>query len=129
MAGSVLNSSSKPGNANCNTACDGNSKQTCGGLKAISLYNNTQCIKPFNPNPVSIPNSANKFASVGCYNEGTYSRALTGSSSTSTPMSVRSILQHEIRHVDGSGEPQSVFLRHAGTHERPRVESQRLRCL
>jgi hypothetical protein len=88
LAGSDLNSGSKSGSTGCGMACGGNSKQICGGGNAISLYNNTQWIKPFNPNPVSIPNSANTFTYVGCYNESTYSRALTGSSSTSTSMSV-----------------------------------------
>ncbi|OCT50818.1 WSC domain-containing protein [Cladophialophora carrionii] len=89
LAGSVLNPASTPiASTKCSMKCAGNSAQTCGGSNAISLYNNTQYIKPYNPNPVNVPNQpGSQYGYVGCYTEGVGARALgptdkTGSAAT-----------------------------------------------
>jgi hypothetical protein len=78
LAGNELNPLSAPiDSSRCSMACAGNSSQTCGGPNAISLYNNTQWIKPYNPNPVNVPNQQGaQYSYVGCYTEGNGARAL-----------------------------------------------------
>jgi hypothetical protein len=92
LAGSVLSPASLPIASNkCNMMCAGNSSQVCGGSNAISLYNNTAWIKPYNPNLVNVPNQpGTQFGYVGCYTEGTGARALgstQNSGSANTPAS------------------------------------------
>lgn len=84
LAGSVLNPSSTPiASTKCNMKCAGNSTETCGGANAISLYNNTQYVKPTNPNPVNVPNQpGTQFNYVGCFTEGNGARALGSTSNT-----------------------------------------------
>ncbi|KAL2393243.1 hypothetical protein ABEF93_001754 [Exophiala dermatitidis] len=83
LAGSTLDPRSTViASSKCNMACAGNNKQTCGGSSAISLYNNTQYVKPYNPNPVSVPNQPGlQYGYVGCYAEPAGARAL-GSTAT-----------------------------------------------
>ena len=85
LAGSVLSPASTPlpsPASHCSMKCAGNSSETCGGSNVISLYNNTQYIKPYNPNPVNVPNQpGSQYRYLGCYTEGTGARAL-GSTST-----------------------------------------------
>jgi len=62
-------------------ACSGNSAQTCGGPNAISMYNNTLYVKPYNPNPANVPNQpGSSYAYVGCYSEPGGARALGSTS-------------------------------------------------
>jgi hypothetical protein len=61
----------------CDMACAGNSSETCGGPNAISLYNNSLWVKPYNPNPVNVTGQpGSQYGYVGCYSEGTGARAL-----------------------------------------------------
>lgn len=78
LAGSVLNANSKPIAAStCSMQCAGNTTEVCGGQNAISLYNNTQYVTPYNPNPVNVPGHAGtQYNYVGCYSEPPNNRAL-----------------------------------------------------
>ncbi|EXJ86553.1 hypothetical protein A1O3_03506 [Capronia epimyces CBS 606.96] len=78
LAGSTLDSRSAVlASSKCSMACAGNVTQTCGGSSAISLYNNTMYVKPFNPNPANVPNQpGTQYGYIGCYSEPTGARAL-----------------------------------------------------
>ncbi|KAJ9612295.1 hypothetical protein H2200_003892 [Cladophialophora chaetospira] len=84
FAGNVLNSSSAPiPSSSCNMGCVGDTTQNCGGSNALNLYNNTQWIKPTNPNPVNVPNQpGTQYSYMGCYTEGTSGAYALGSTSS-----------------------------------------------
>lgn len=96
LAGSTINpSSSVLASSKCSMSCSGNSTQTCGGPNAISLYNNTLYVKPYNPNSASVPNQpGSSYGYVGCYSEPSAARALASTSNfgsfatTSTTLTV-----------------------------------------
>ncbi|KAI1617496.1 WSC domain-containing protein [Exophiala viscosa] len=87
--GRVLSSSSTLLDASsCNMQCAGNSTETCGGPNALSLYNNTAYVKPYNPNPVDVSgNTGTQYSYMGCYLEGIGNRAL-GSTAKYTSVQV-----------------------------------------
>lgn len=79
LGGSVINAASTVLDASkCNKACAGNGSETCGGANAISLYNNTLFVLPYNPNPANVPNQpGSQYRYVGCYAEPAGARALS----------------------------------------------------
>ena len=85
--GSVLSSSSTALDASkCNMQCNGNTTEICGGPSALSLYNNTAYVKPYNPNPVNVPgHTGTQYNYMGCYSEGHGNFAL-GSDATYTAL-------------------------------------------
>ncbi|KAH8839061.1 hypothetical protein MCOR27_010609 [Pyricularia oryzae] len=54
----------------CSTACSGDATQSCGGPSRLTVYHSAQPVGP-QPNP-----GVNGFNHIGCYTEGTTSRAL-----------------------------------------------------
>ncbi|KAK7969552.1 WSC domain-containing protein [Apiospora saccharicola] len=63
-------------NTSCNTPCDGNKTETCGGAGFLSLYTNPKNAGP-QPN-LGVPG----WKSMGCYAEGTNGRTLTYQANT-----------------------------------------------
>ena len=66
------------GQTGCNMACSGNAAETCGGSNRLSIFNNTAYIYPGNPKTV------NSYTYLGCYQEVTTGRLLSGASYTDT---------------------------------------------
>ncbi|KAK4945184.1 hypothetical protein LTR10_015610 [Elasticomyces elasticus] len=97
LAGDVLNSSSTPlAASSCYMQCAGNTTEVCGGPNAISLYNNTAYVKPYNPNPVNVPNHAgSQYNYLGCYSEGIGQRALSSNAQYTAAMTVNDSLTVE----------------------------------
>ncbi|KAK7924877.1 WSC domain-containing protein [Apiospora marii] len=62
--------------SSCNTPCDGNKTETCGGAGFLSLYTNPKNNGP-QPN-TGVPG----WNSIGCYSEGTNGRTLTYQANT-----------------------------------------------
>jgi hypothetical protein len=71
-------STSTFGNTGCSMDCDGNSAETCGGSNRLSIFNNTAYVFPGNPKLVG------GFTYLGCYQEATIGRLLSGVSYTDT---------------------------------------------
>jgi hypothetical protein len=81
----TIASASTLGDTGCSMACSGNGAETCGGSDRINMFNNTAYIYPFSPK------SANSYNYVGCFNEATTGRLLSGVSySDSAAMTVES---------------------------------------
>ena len=68
--------------ADCNSPCSGNSSQTCGSSRRLSLYTNLRYSAPVNP-------SVAGYDYKGCYSDDTTTRALQGKSFTKANMTVR----------------------------------------
>jgi hypothetical protein len=76
--GNTITSTSTFGNTGCSMSCTGNSAETCGGSDRLSIFNNTAYVYPVNPK------SANGYVYLGCYQEATTGRLLSGISYTDT---------------------------------------------
>jgi hypothetical protein len=74
----TIASASTFGNTGCNMACSGNSGETCGGSNRINIFNNTAYVYPGNPQNV------NSYVYLGCYQEATTGRLLSGMSYSDT---------------------------------------------
>lgn len=84
--GSTLeNGATVGGSTQCTMPCGGNANQICGGPGALSVYNNTLLLPP--KTPVIIP-SVDNYGSQGCYTEGVGERALAGSTTANSGMTV-----------------------------------------
>lgn len=73
------------GATGCVMACGGNPNEICGGSGALSVYNNTVLLPP--KVPITVPNFDNYF-SQGCYTEGVGERALAGTTTAISNMTV-----------------------------------------
>ncbi|PWW75224.1 WSC-domain-containing protein [Tuber magnatum] len=86
--GSVLeNGSTIGGSTSCNMPCGGAPSSICGGPGALSVYNNTALVAP--KQPAVVPAVGN-YISQGCYTEGVNERALAGSGTANSNMTVQS---------------------------------------
>lgn len=73
----------------CGKACKGDTTQYCGGSGAISIYKATSDKGMLKTNPGPAGSSF-----VGCYNEGSGSRALTGATYANSNMTVSSCVSY-----------------------------------
>ncbi|KZF20208.1 WSC-domain-containing protein [Xylona heveae TC161] len=92
--GNSLSAGSVPATDNgCNMACNGNSAETCGGGSRLNLYERDTAVTTTSAaataTPVTVLEVAD-FGYLGCYTEGTNSRALTGESSSGDANTVQS---------------------------------------
>lgn len=67
--------------------CGGDPAQICGGISALSVYNDTAFVAPRQP---SIIPSVGSYTSLGCYTEGVSERALADNSTATWNMTVQS---------------------------------------
>ncbi|KAF2652395.1 heme peroxidase [Lophiostoma macrostomum CBS 122681] len=82
--GNTLDASSViAGLSDCSMACSGNSNQRCGAASRLSTYKNLNYVAPVNTNITG-------YSYIGCYSEGTATRALSDGSTTSDAMTVKS---------------------------------------
>ncbi|KZF19452.1 WSC-domain-containing protein [Xylona heveae TC161] len=101
--GNTLNAGSAPvagdaATSGCSMTCAGNNTEYCGGPNRLNMYQtngtatSTSSGAPSGPTatgPVTVSRAAN-FMSLGCYTEGTNSRALTGKASAGNANTVES---------------------------------------
>lgn len=73
------------GATGCSMPCGGNVNEICGGPGALSIYNNTAVLPP--KIPVTVP-SFDSYYSQGCYTEGVNERALAGTTTSASNMTV-----------------------------------------
>ncbi|KAK8056954.1 WSC domain-containing protein [Apiospora rasikravindrae] len=74
--GTIATGAKMTSDSSCNTPCDGNKTESCGGAGFLSLYRNPKNVGPM-PN-TGVPG----WKSIGCYSEGTNGRTLTYQANT-----------------------------------------------
>lgn len=78
---SLSSSSTEVADSDCNMACGGDSTETCGGSNLLSVYENNEYATPGGS---TIPG----YKYLGCYNDTTASRSLSGGYTGSDTMTV-----------------------------------------
>ena len=87
--GNALQNYGAVGQTGCNMVCSGNSSELCGGSSRLSIYNSTSYVPPTTVKQVGT------YVSIGCYNEASQGRILSGASYVNaTGMTVESCVNY-----------------------------------